>query len=216
MKKSMPVLVILTLAALTWLGFMGGHYFYEQSLFAKGNAPDIPDTPEAKEIMKTVEDAYNIEVEAAHTFDLKKFPAVFINDPRFPVSPSTLQVVREMTDNLSLESAGYLDYKLAYYTWWGEGAVLLETLREKAKAENRELTKEEKQSLTDKYGRTAAPRPEGTRTTRKNPVKFISMEITDDIALVVIDDGPRTVELTLVLVDNHWYIAGIKGISIHP
>ena len=42
------------------------------------------------------------------------------------------------------------------------------------------------------------------------------MEIVEDIATALIDDGPRTVELTLVLVDKEWYIAGIKGISIHP
>jgi hypothetical protein len=211
MKKKILILIVLALT----LGTLG---LSERLVMVQESASPshIPDTPEAKKIMKTIEDAYNIEVEAAHTFDLKKFPTVFMNDPRYPMAPATLQVVREMTDNLSLESAGYLDYKLAYYTWWGEGAVLQETLKAKAKAENRKLTKEEKQSLTDQYGRTAPLRPEGSSTTRKNPVRFISMEVNDDIALVVIDDGPRTVELTLVLVDNHWYIAGIKGISIHP
>lgn len=178
------------------------------------SSDDIPDTPEAKEIKKTIERAYDIESEAAYTFDLKKFPIVFINDPRFPVSPSTLQAVREMTDNLSLESAGYLDYKIAYNMWAANAILHYEEIHKKAKAENRELTKEEKQSLTDKYGRGTPGRAESP--IRSFPVKFISMEINDDIALVVIDDGPRTVELTLVLVDNHWYIAAIKGISIHP
>lgn len=175
---------------------------------------EIPDTPEAKEIMKTIEKAYDIEAEAAYTFDLKKFPTVFINDPRYPMDPATLQVIREMTDNLSLESAGYLDYKLAYNMWASNAILHYEEVHKKAKEEKRELTKEEKQSLTDKYGRGTPGRAESP--TRSFPVKFISMEINNDIALVVIDDGPTTVELTVVLVDNHWYIADSKIISVHP
>jgi hypothetical protein len=42
------------------------------------------------------------------------------------------------------------------------------------------------------------------------------VEINDDIALVTVDDGPSTVELTLVLVDKNWYIAGIRGVAFHP
>lgn len=174
----------------------------------------IPNTPQARKIMQTVESAYDIEVEAAHTFDFSKFPTVFINDPRFPVSLSTLQVVREMTDNLSLESAGYLDYKMAYYSWRREGALRLEKLEAKANAENRSLTQDEIQSLTDKYGRTAPGRT--IEIKRKTPIKFLSMAIYDNISYAIIDDGPRTVELVLVLIDNRWHIAGINGISIHP
>lgn len=77
----------------------------------------IPDTPEVKEVMKTVEKANDVEAEAAYTFDIKKFPTVFINDLRFPVSSGTLETIRELTNNPSLESAGWLDYKAAFYSW---------------------------------------------------------------------------------------------------
>ncbi len=214
MKKKV-VLVLLALVALLIFGVLG--YSISSPIIRQSELTNnIPDTLEAKEIMKTVERAYDIQAEAAYTFDLKKFPAVFINDPRFPLPSSTLQVVREMTDNPSLESAGYLDYKMAYYSWWRDGVLHQEAIKAKAKSENRALTDEEKRSLMDKYGRSAPARAEGTRTTREFPVEFISMEINDDISQVVIDDGPRTVKLILVLVDKQWYIAGIKGISIHP
>jgi hypothetical protein len=210
MNKKFLVLVVLLMVIGT-LGLSEG-VTVARRWASSGN---IPDTLEAKEIMKTVEDAYNIESEAAYTFDLKKFPTVFINDPRFPVSPSTLQVVREMTNNLSLESAGYLDYKMAYYSHWGSGALLLEKLKEKSKSENRELTKEEKQSLTDSYGRPAAPRAE--KGTRNNPVKIVSIEIIDEgIAVAKVDDGPTTSQLTLVFVDGKWYIAERIILSVHP
>ncbi|MBI5964598.1 MAG: hypothetical protein HY863_14055 [Chloroflexi bacterium] len=67
--------------------------------------------------MKTVEKANDVEAEAAYTFDIKKFPTVFINDLRFPVSSGTLETIRELTNNPSLESAGWLDYKAAFYSW---------------------------------------------------------------------------------------------------
>ncbi|HEX2997581.1 MAG TPA: hypothetical protein VHP14_22350, partial [Anaerolineales bacterium] len=122
----------------------------------------IPNTPNAKQIMQTIENAYDIETEAVYTFDLSKFSTVFINDPRFPLPDATLQVVREMTDDLSLESAGYLDYKLAYYSWRVNSTLHAEAVLAKAKTENRDLTDEERQSLIDKYGRTAPARPVGT------------------------------------------------------
>lgn len=175
---------------------------------------DIPNTPEAKRIMKVVENAYKVEAEAAYTFDLKKFPTVFINDPRFPLPDSTLQTVREMTNNTSLATAGYLDYKLAYYTWRANATIHFDDVQKKAKSENRALTAKEQQSLVDKYGRVAPAR--ASSPNNKVPIRFISMEITNDIATVDIDDGPWTVELTLVLVDKQWYIAAIKGISFHP
>ncbi len=175
---------------------------------------NIPDAKETKEVMKTVERAYDIEAEAAYTSDLTKFPTVFINDPRFNVSPETLQTIRELTQNPSLESAGWLDYKMAYYSWTSAAILHAEKLKEKAKAENRGLTDEEKASLIDPQGRTAPARSE--RSTRKNPVMFLSVEIDEDIATVVLDDGPMTVQLTLVLVDKQWYIAGYKGLAFHP
>lgn len=174
----------------------------------------IPDTPEAKEIMKVVENAYDIETEAAFTFDIKKFPEVFINDPRFPLDPATLQTVKELTNNPLLETAGYLDYKIAFYSWRIDATINAEKIKEKAKQENRDLTQEEKESLIDQNGRIAPARAQGP--IRTLPLTFLSVEVNDDIAAVVVNDGPRTLEIFLVLVDKKWYIAGTKGVAFHP
>ena len=174
----------------------------------------IPDTPEAKEVMKTIEKAYDIQAEAAYTFDLTKFHIVFINDPRFRVSRGTLKTIRELTNNPSLESAGWLDYKLACYSWIRDAILHSEAVREKAKLENRGLTTEEIQSLIDPQGRTAPARAEDP--IRQQQLKFMSVSINGDIAKVILNDGPTTMELTLVFVDKQWYIAGLKGIAFHP
>ncbi len=175
---------------------------------------NIPDTLEAKEVMKTIERAYDIEVEAAYTFDLSKFPTVFINDPRFPVSQGTLETIRQLTNNPSLESAGWLDYKMAYYSWTKDAILHSEAVYEKAKKENRELTANEKKSLIDSKGRMAPARSESPK--KKIDVSFFSVETNKDIAIAIIDDGPRTLQLTLVLVDKQWYIAAYKGLAVHP
>jgi hypothetical protein len=47
------------------------------------------------------------------------------------------------------------------------------------------------------------------------PLTFISLDIKDDVATVLLNDGTYTAELTLILVDGNWYIAGFKGISIN-
>jgi hypothetical protein len=174
----------------------------------------ISDTPETKEVIKTVERSYDIEAEAGYTFDITKFSDVFINDPRFPVSAGTLETVRELTNNPSLESAGYLDYKLAYYSWIIHATTHAEKIKEKAKKENRALTEEERKSLVDSKGRMAPARSESP--TRSLPLTFFSVEINGDIATVVLDDGPRTIKLTLVMVDKKWYVAAYKGLVMHP
>ncbi len=164
--------------------------------------------------MQTIEKVYDIEAEAAHTFDLSKFPTVFINDPRFPVSRGTLKTIRELTHNPTLESAGWLDYKLAYYSWISSATLHSESVRNKAKAENRALTEEERKSLIDADGRIAPARVEDP--IRQQKLKFMSVSINAEIAKVIVNDGPTTIELTLVLVDEQWYVAGLKSIAFHP
>lgn len=204
--RLIPFMIVFAIALLVLLGFT--QRSLKQSLV-------VPDSKEEKDVIRTVEKAYDIEAEAGYTFDLSKLSTVFINDPRFPLATSTLQTVRELTDNPNLESAGYLDYKMAYYAWRRDSILHSEAVHEKAKSENRELTDEEKKSLIDPYGRIAPAKGLAPENNKINLI-FLSVEINDDIALVVLDDGPATAELTLVLVDGEWYIAGIKGIAFHP
>ena len=208
MKKKL-FLVISTILVLGMLGFSSS----SPGITQPESTYIIPDSPEAKEIMKTIEKAYDIEAEAAYTFDIKKFPTVFINDPRFPVSPGTLETIKELTNNPSLESAGWLDYKVAFYSWRIEATLHAEKVKEKAKQENRALSDEERDSLMDSNGRSAPARSPGP--TRNRSLTFMSIDVNEDIAIVILDDGTYKAELTLVFVDGIWYIAGFKGISLN-
>lgn len=208
--KKIPLFILSVLLAFGALGFSN----LSPRISQPESTYNIPDTPEAKEIMRTIGNAYDIEAEAAYSFELKKFPTVFINDPRFSVSLGTLETIRELTNNPSLKSAGWLDYKIAYYSWMKDAILHSEAVHAKANAENRELTGNEKKLLIDSKGRVAPARAESS--TRKTPVSFLSVEIHEDIAIAIINDGPRTIQLTLVLVDKQWYIAAYKGIAFHP
>lgn len=95
-----------------------------------------------------------------------------------------------------------------------DATINAEKTKEKAKSENRDLTPEEKRSLVDQNGRIAPARSQSP--IRSLPLTFLSVEVNDDIATVVVNDGPRTIELFLVLVDKKWYIAGTKGVAFHP
>jgi hypothetical protein len=198
-SKTSRILLLVVISLIVGLGIVSS-----QTRHAKTDA-GIPNTPEAKEIMNTIERAYEIEAQAALTFDLTDFPTVFINDPRFPASPGTLETVRQLTNNPSLKSAGWLDYKIAFYSWRRDATLHLEAVFEKAKKENRGLTDEEKASLIDPYGRTAPARAEGP--IKLIPLKFTSINVNGDIATAIVNDGPTITQITLVWVDGQWYIA---------
>jgi len=176
-------------------------------------------TSDAELITQTLVKACEVRTNAAATFDVSEFPKVFVNDPRFPVSPKILQFIRDVTDNPSLEEAGYLDHMLTYYTWWRDGALRLEAIWDKMKAEGRdEMTAEERASLTDSSGRMAGPRAhlEDWANIDCTP-GILSMDIDGDVATVIVDDASTTSEMHLVKSqDGQWYIAGRTVLRIHP
>jgi hypothetical protein len=177
-------------------------------------SPDFPNTPQAKEIIRAIEKAYDVEARAAYTFDFSKFPDVFINDPRYLMDPEWLEVVRELSHNPSLESAGWLDYKMAYQSSRRDVILHSEAVQAKAKAENRELTLEERKSLNDPLGQPAPARSQSP--VRKTQVAYLSLEVNDDVAVVTLIRGAYYSEVTLVLIDKNWYIAYERHLSISP
>ena len=148
-------------------------------------------TPAAQEISKTVQKSDEIYAEALRTSNPSKFPTVFINDPRFPVSSGTLDTVRRLSNQPSLQSAGWLDYKMAYFTWQIKEGAFQWSLD----------TPMPHQTLPPNFVWCGPP----------PALNFLSLNIDGDIATVVIESCGTT-ELTLVLVDSHWLIAAYKGL----
>ena len=169
---------------------------------------DIPDSPEALEIIHQVNTALEVEFECI--FDYSRLSSVYVNDLRYPVDDEKLGFIRMVTDNPSLESAGYLDYKTAYYPWWLEGKRQWEEIYSKAQAENREVSEEERNAFqASKWGKYpgGACNPIG-----KIEAIIVSILVEDDVATVVYGIGSRVKEATLILIDGHWLIAQEKDI----
>ena len=177
--------------------------------------PVFQSNTETEKIQKVIEESYKIEAKAGRDFDTSKFSSVFINDQR---GGQLEQPFIDLITSVALENEasnyGYLDYKLAYYTWWGKGSLQYEAIESKAKSENRKMTKEELKSLFDEKGRLAMPRLKGEE--KKPILSFTTIEVNDDMAIAVFDDGPRTNQMTLVKVEGQWFIAGNKITAVHP
>ncbi len=171
-------------------------------------AAGLPDTADSRQIQATIRRANLIEEDASRTFDTSQFATVYINDPRGgKLHEAYLSLVRDYLGKDGA-SAGWLDYKLAYYTFWKTGALRLEKLTAKAKNEGRDLTVEESRSLFDKAGRPAAGRgPEGLNI----EVEFDSIAIYGDVAVARYHGTGTFWETTLVQVGGKWYIAGQTG-----
>lgn len=164
---------------------------------------NIANTPESSEIIKTIERAYYIEVEAARTNDLSKFPTVFINDLRFDLPLNWLKVVRKVTGNPSLEKAGFLDYKIAYFTLVHEEFLKNEAIR----------------ALHPYTPEPTSTVPPGMLLIVNNPpppLVFESVNINNEIATVVVNEGIRTFKYILILADGRWQIAGGNIVAINP
>lgn len=210
MKKAL-VITIISLVAFGALAFDNSSLPMRPRETIRHN---IPISPDVEAVQQTIRKAYEIEEKAARTFDTTEFATVFINDPRGgKLDTSTLQFVEEVSGR-DLTSAGYLDYKLAYYKWWEGGALKIEALQSKAQAEGRALTQEEISSLVDDNGRIAMPRAQGPIS--EVWLDFFSISIDGDVAIAIFDDGPRTNKMILVKKDGRWYIAGNEILSVHP
>ncbi len=163
----------------------------------------IPDTDEAWEVINAVERADAIDVKASHALDPSELSTAFINDPRFPLSPPDLDTVRRLSHNPALESAGWLDYKVTMINWIREQQM-------RPKAENAVPTDIPAPTSTVPPGVVFNP------NSPPPPLIFQSLSIEGDIAKVVINEGIKTYELTLVLIDGKWYIAAYKGMGVAP
>jgi hypothetical protein len=195
---------ILTLAVFVFLLFFQGKTYQE-----------VVQTQDNSQIQAVIKQSYILEAAAGKTFDISSFNQVFINDPRGgDLSSSTIDFVNSVFQYEIEGDLGYLDYKKAYYTWWKNGAIKYESLQQNAENENRILTTAELLSLVDEDGRIPLQRLQGDISLPE--LVFISIEIHDDLAFVVFDDGPRTNKMTLVKIENDWFIAGNKFLSIHP
>lgn len=175
-------------------------------------------------VIQTLEKACRIEEEAIWTFfstnafDTSELSAIYVNDPRFPVPPDTLNFVQLITNDTSITYVGYLDFTLATLRYWQDGATKWKYVSDRMKAENRnEMTNDERNLLISPTG-NMYPAPPSPELKGNVPCMYAvqSINIEGDIATVVASRGATTDEWYLVNQDGQWYIAGRKNLIMHP
>jgi hypothetical protein len=103
---------------------------------------------------------------------------------------------------------------MAYNIWRRDSTLYYEAVQATAVAENRELTEEEIKSLSDPWGRSAPVRSESP--IRNIAITYLTMEVKEDIAIVTLHRGIYYSQLTLVLLNNQWFIANEYFLSVSP
>lgn len=175
-------------------------------------AQRVPDSPEAQ-IKAVMERAYQVIGNAARTFDVSEFPSVFADTSDFYVTPQQEQSVADILGETATSNVGYLTAMQAKYVSLGQGARMLRAALDKAKAEDRKLTAEEFQELTEaNHGRMPSL---GSSVTARTSLTYKSIEVAGDRAVVRYDDGAAIQEAVLARIDEKWFVAGITPVWVH-
>jgi hypothetical protein len=183
----------------------------------QSRASGVPDTPEAKEIMATIQSAHDALALAYETGQLDVLDEVLIDHPIFleELGPERKEELRQYIERVSGKEAaqnfGYLTAMKNKITHRRHGAELLAAAQAKATAENRELTEAEWALLTEQnYGRQPSPLVSDPGLPRSviEAEQYISMEINGDTARVVYE-RVKTQTALLVRIDGRWYVASM-------
>lgn len=183
------------------------------------NAATIPDTPEVRDVLATVERAYEVLAIPFERLNLKQLDEVFVNDPVFAnqLSAGELhelqQYTRKIQGDKALEDFGYLTSMRTKRLNQQHGAQLLRAAQAKAKAENRAISEAEMQQLTEQNYGMQPYAPESAASDQdasfKRVLTYYFVQITGDTAEVKFDDMVKNLRAILVRRDGRWYVAGI-------
>jgi hypothetical protein len=177
----------------------------------------IPDTPDSRQIIVIINKAYDQMVYASETSDVSGFASVFVDTEDYKLNDvQQVAIAQELGLNapeISHKHIGYLTAMQMQYISWGEGRSLLQRAVDKAKAENRDITREELQEVIKANHGQVPPSP--NVITSKTVLVFESIEINSDKAIVKYDDGAALQEAILIKRSGNWLIASIVPILIH-
>lgn len=187
-------------------------------------AAGILDPEEVREIQATIIEAYKLGYMAHVTHDVSQFPSVFVDDPRVPLTPEQREQLKEWLGTVP-EGAGYLTFGIAGYYNTERLRKLSEEAWAKARAAGRDYISPEDylspEELRDKPIPTPPPMVDQPTMSAEEYVKwkwenvrFESVVIKGDIAIVIYDDRWFLYEDTLVRRNGKWYVAGSRRIGV--
>jgi hypothetical protein len=185
---------------------------------AQSRAAAALDTPEAEEVKAAIQRAKEAIATAQNTGDLHRLEDGLVDHPDYlrQLRPEQQEELRNFIAKIlgteASKNPGYLTAISNKISYRLQGEAFVKAAIEGAKAEGREFTNEDLQSLAaehpDKHivwpkSEADLALPEPTQRSYK------SIEIDGDKARAVYDDGIRDKTAILVRIDGRWYVAGI-------
>jgi hypothetical protein len=185
----------------------------------QSHAANIPDTPESREVITALESAIRVLDIPAEQLDFNELSTVLINHPLYQTElpPDELSALLEYTSKIqgaaALEDFGFLTAMRTKRLNQQHGAELLRAALKRAEMEDRELTADEWQELTEQnYGiqpYLPPASPEGQSTPFVRPLIYLALKINENQAEIKFDTGVKQQRAVLVRIDGRWYVAGI-------
>jgi hypothetical protein len=170
-----------------------------------------PNPTDIADIKTLVNNYYYITAEALGTYDVSQFPTLFIDDPTVALDADQAAYMARV----GAKGQGFLSFELERYGYWKQGTEKLEHLQATAKAENRELTQDELNSLIGPNGLPPSRRQGPMPTSKELPITYLNFTIEGSQALVKFDDGAVTQNMFFIKTKNGWRIAGKHNLQVH-
>ena len=175
---------------------------------------EIEDPAEAEEIERAIEKGYEAIGYASRTNDPSKLSEILVDTSDFRPTRKIREQIKKVYGAKAARKAGYLTAMETKYILAGIGEKKMQEILDKARAENREVTRAEWQEIIQANGGTVPPEVYDDPNA-KQTFTFEKIEINGDRATVYYDDMAAYQKATLVKIDGKWFISNIEPIVIH-
>ncbi|MCB0145089.1 MAG: hypothetical protein KDE50_34730, partial [Caldilineaceae bacterium] len=203
-KNTLPIV----LGLLILFGFLAASNIRLQASY-------IPNNQESKDVMTVLNRFYEITGAPIETFEPNQLAEVLLDTSDFNLTDGWRTYLSTILDEEVVNRAGFLTAMQTKWTHLQQGDALARAAMAKAEAEKREVTQDEWDELTEQNHGMLPPglyRGEPGYTTE---LKFESVNIEDEQAIVLYDDGAALYKAILRLVNKQWFIVDVTPIDVH-
>lgn len=172
--------------------------------------------PSYDEITGVIDKTYDIFATPVEEIDIDRFSEVLIDTPDFRLTAEQQTYIGQILGNDAISRAGYLTAIQARHAHLQHGVRLLKAAQEKADAEGRLVSAEELETIrVQNYGAYPPSLEPLDHIGKKPQIRYLSIEASGDLAMVVYDSGTALQEAILRRVGGQWFIASNVVLQAH-
>lgn len=211
MKKAIIILIVVLVSATAVAAL------FQTPVYQSGTVED------RQAVQAAVEKFYSILIEVGATKDVGKFSEILLDSPDRHLDERTRQSIEQGMGKAVAANAGYLTAMQSKYSTSFKVSSLLADALEKAQAENRELTQDEREQIRLANGGVPPPAiQKNSSTSTANSVMgdhyvidFISIVVNGDTAIVKYDNQMALEIANLTRKNDRWFVTCVTPIYIH-